>query len=147
MRLIDSDALTDYWKMIDNLCKGALHPRIEDVVQSIEDAPTIEERKTGRWIKMSDVDGIYYACSECGEDIPRVSHYDPQFDLFPRLESIEKTNFCPNCGADMRNAVEIARDIIHSAIDHSTWSDTANVEEMHRVVDDKYADMKGERNE
>ena len=60
------------------------------------------ERKKGKWIKMSDADGIYWACSECGEDIPRVPHYNPQFDLFPRLESIEKTNFCPNCGADMR---------------------------------------------
>lgn len=59
------------------------------------------EQKKGKWIKMSDVDGIYWACSECGEDIPRVPHYDPQFDLFPRLKSIEKTNFCPNCGAKM----------------------------------------------
>ena len=59
------------------------------------------KRKKGRWIKMSDGDGIYWACSECGEDIPRVSHYDPQFDLFPRLKSIEKTNFCPNCGEKM----------------------------------------------
>lgn len=59
------------------------------------------ERKKGKWIKMSDADGIYWACSECGEDLPRVSHYNPQFDLFPRLESIEKTKFCPNCGARM----------------------------------------------
>ena len=49
-------------------------------------------------------------------------------------------NFCPICGADMRNAGEIARDIVHEAIDHSVWSDTVNVEEMHRVVDDKYAE-------
>lgn len=61
-----------------------------------------EERKAGEWIKMSDCDGIYWACSECGEDIPRAPHYNPQFDLFPRLKSIEKTNYCPNCGADMR---------------------------------------------
>lgn len=109
-------------------------------------AANVPERNVGKWIKMSDADGVYWACSECGEDIPRVPHYEPQFDLFPRLKSIEKTNFCPNCGADMRNAVEIARDIIHSAIDHSTWSDTVNVEEMHRVVDDKYTDMRGEQN-
>lgn len=126
-------------QFVDDLTREALDIAIDLLKQP--------ERKTGQWIKMSDADGTYYACSECGEDLPRVSHYDPQFDLFTRLESIEKTNFCPNCGADMRNAVEIARDIIHSAIDHSTWSDTANVEEMHRVVDDKYADMKGERNE
>lgn len=64
--------------------------------------PNVVVQKKGKWIKKSDTDGIYWSCSECGEDIPRVSHFDPQFDLFPRLESIEKTNFCPNCGADMR---------------------------------------------
>ena len=106
MRLIDSDALMDYWKMIDNLCKGALHPRIEDVVQSIEDAPTIEERKNGRWIKMSDSDGVYWACSECGKELMRIWHYDAQFNLFPRLifprlKSIGRTKYCPNCGACM----------------------------------------------
>lgn len=59
------------------------------------------ERKKGKWIKMSDADGIYWACSECGEDLPRVPHYNPQFDLFPRLKSIKKTKFCPNCGLRM----------------------------------------------
>lgn len=61
-----------------------------------------EPIKHGRWIKMSDTDGVYWACSECGEDIPRVAHFNRDFDLFPHLESINKTNYCPNCGADMR---------------------------------------------
>lgn len=65
----------------------------------LEELPSAE--KHGKWIKMSDADGVYWACSECGEDLPRVSHYNPQFDLFPRLESIDKTNFCPTCGARM----------------------------------------------
>lgn len=59
------------------------------------------ERKKGKWITMSDTDGVYWVCSECGEDIPRIAHFNPQFDLFPRLESIDKTYFCPNCGARM----------------------------------------------
>ncbi len=63
--------------------------------------PNVVERKKGKWIKMSDADGIYWTCSECGEDIPGVSRFDSRFYLFPRLERIEKTNFCPNCGADM----------------------------------------------
>lgn len=67
--------------------------------QTILNLPSTE--KTGKWIKMSDADGVYWVCSECGEDIPRISHYNPQFDLFPRLESINKTNYCPNCGAKM----------------------------------------------
>lgn len=69
--------------------------------QGVKELPSVE-RKKGKWIKMSDADGIYWACSECGEYIPRVPHYNPQFDLFPRLKSIEKPNFCPNCGADMK---------------------------------------------
>lgn len=59
------------------------------------------EPRRGKWIKMSDADGVYWACSECGEDLPKVSHYNPQFDLFPRLESIDKTNYCTNCGTRM----------------------------------------------
>ena len=62
-----------------------------------------EREKTGKWIAIFDADGFYWTCSECGEEIPRISHYNPQFDLFPRLESINKTNYCPNCGAKMVN--------------------------------------------
>lgn len=58
--------------------------------------------KKGKWIKMSDADGNYYACSECGEEIPRVPHFNPQFNIFPQLKSLEKTDFCSHCGADMR---------------------------------------------
>ena len=74
--------------------------------------PTIDvgERKKGKWIKMSDADGIYYACSECGKDISRVPNYNSQFDLFPRLKSLEKTNFCTECGADMRNVPDIGNE-------------------------------------
>ena len=55
----------------------------------------------GKWIKMSDADGEYWACGMCGEALPRVPFYNPQFDLFPRLKSIEKTDCCPQCGARM----------------------------------------------
>lgn len=68
--------------------------------------PQIENIKTeaeGEWIKMSDADGIYWACSVCGEDLPRISRFNPQFDLFPRYESIDKTRHCPSCGVKMKN--------------------------------------------
>ena len=39
------------------------------------------------------------------------------------------------------DAVDTAKDIVHKAIDNSVWLDTVNVEEMHKVVDDKYAEM------
>lgn len=101
MRPIDADNLL---KKVEIYFDGLPIVVHHDMVEFIKNAPTadVAEVKHGEWIKMSDADGVYWACSKCGEDIPRVSHFDPQFDLFPRLKSIEKTNFCPNCGADMR---------------------------------------------
>ena len=62
----------------------------------IEHAPTIEpERKTGKWIHDGydfphGVDWIHCSvCGKCGINVPA--------DL---------TNFCPNCGADMRGEGE-----------------------------------------
>lgn len=56
----------------------------------------------GTWVKMSDADGTYYVCSECREELPRVVvSFNPQFDLFPELKCIDKTTYCPNCGARM----------------------------------------------
>ena len=64
--------------------------------------PQAESIKHGRWVKMSDADGIYYVCSECGNELPRViDSFNPQFDLFPKLKCIDKTTYCPNCGAKM----------------------------------------------
>ena len=60
----------------------------------IEDAPTIEERKTGRWMVSyldHEVMGVrpkLLYCSECCQCIAYL------------------TNFCPNCGADMREGQE-----------------------------------------
>lgn len=70
------------------------------------DAPTIEvsdvpEKHVGKWIKMSDANGVYWSCSACGYDLPRIMDFDPQFDLFPKLKSINKTKFCPDCGVRM----------------------------------------------
>lgn len=81
MRLIDAD------KLIENKFKNDIS--YNAFCSLVKRQPVVKERKKGKWIKMSDADGIYWACSECGEDIPRT-------------ESIDKKNYCPNCGADMR---------------------------------------------
>ena len=58
----------------------------------LEECEEVEpERKNGEWIKMSDADGTYWCCSECGEELYRLC---------------DKTNFCPNCGAEMRKETE-----------------------------------------
>ena len=59
-------------------------------VTAIKELPSAQpERKKGRWIPHEDEDGEHYGdkCSECG--VWYVMPYG-------------KTNFCPNCGADMR---------------------------------------------
>ena len=71
-RLIDADAL---WMDIIHSMDYC-----DDILDIIERQPTIEERKTGRWIDDN--------CSECGQ---YVYHGNAR-------------NFCPNCGADMRGA-------------------------------------------
>jgi len=67
-----------------------------DVLKQIDDIPSAEpECKKGEWIK-EDLSGYLtpggnsiYHCSECGHREGPWPH--------PRL-----TNFCPNCGVDMR---------------------------------------------
>jgi len=50
----------------------------------IHNAPTIEPKK-GRWIdKSNGIEGAWNYCSVCGE------------------QAIDLYDFCPNCGADMR---------------------------------------------
>lgn len=103
-KAVFTDEFLSYFRLDDNGKTLVLTDR-----QGFTRAVTLEdevEPKCGKWIKMSDADGVYWACSECGEDIPRVAHYNPQFDLFPRLESIDRTRFCPNCGARMDRGEE-----------------------------------------
>ena len=63
---------------------------IDFAVSKLSVLPSAQpERKTGRWIPHEDEDGEHYGdkCSECGE-----------WYVMP----YGKTNFCPNCGANMR---------------------------------------------
>ena len=88
MRLIDADALPHY----DGTALSA-----GKVAMAVINAPTIEERKKGKWFNYQGNTKIVL-CSEC---------------RMPALESMtgclsnqhlapSRTNFCPNCGADMR---------------------------------------------
>ena len=50
----------------------------------VADAPTIEERKTGKWVTKSTNGEMFDSCSVCGY---------VEWDVL--------RNFCPNCGAKM----------------------------------------------
>lgn len=116
MRLIDADALMQTLGITDmdcEKCEWGDHNHcirggdFEDACSAIEDAPTIEpERKTGRWIKMSDSDGVYWACSECGKELPRVKICDAETVLYKGWISLAKTRYCSECGADMRGKTD-----------------------------------------
>lgn len=82
MRLIDADALIEAYGRAHKGEPGKAR-------QLILDAPTIEERKSGKWIDNSDgIEGAWNYCSVCGE------------------QAIDLYDFCPNCGADMRGEQE-----------------------------------------
>ena len=80
MRLIDAIGL----------CKTLNKAKIPfnaDINSIIITAPTVEERKKGKWV--TDQTGYYPNCSECGYQMD--THTERGY-----------FNFCPNCGADMR---------------------------------------------
>ena len=82
MRLIDTIGLKQA------LAVSAILKDKKTIEQIIDEQPTIEERKRGKWIKTISENGITSAvrCSECGFE-------DNRYMLF---------RYCPNCGADMR---------------------------------------------
>ena len=87
MRLIDADAL------LDNLTMGPIHlgyREVEDIEEYVKKMPTIEERKTGRWlISEGACEPDYMECSR-GKWIT---------EYYGGLE--EEWGYCPNCGARM----------------------------------------------
>ena len=60
-----------------------------DLKKAVDELPTIESRPKGKWIKNEYF--WYYHCSVCKED-----------NLLYTDESNALSNYCPNCGADMR---------------------------------------------
>lgn len=102
MRLIDKDALLEKLGIAEN-CEVCTQnnepycrwkPDVVDVCEIISDAPTIEpERKKGKWID-TVVGGTLpvIVCDQCNTFFP--------------LQFGASHNFCPNCGADMREGGE-----------------------------------------
>lgn len=65
-------------------------PELNELLSWIDDVPSApSERKRGEWKEITDrTMDCCYRCSECG--FIRDAYF------------LEVTNFCPNCGADMR---------------------------------------------
>ena len=57
----------------------------ETAIDCLQNTPPVQpERKKGKWIQKENVYGVVY-CSKCDYEL-----------------HTNDTNFCPNCGADMR---------------------------------------------
>ena len=91
-RMIDADALiaqmeADAEQMEDQIAIMFTYAAINDV----KHAPTIEERKTGKWERHYSRPNVYadwfWHCSCCGYKTPD--------------NWANKWNYCPNCGASM----------------------------------------------
>lgn len=69
----------------------------------IESLPSIEvNQKTGEWSKTTitseDKVSVFYECSNCLFSFPKVSVTTNEIVFY----QMDRFNFCPNCGADMR---------------------------------------------
>lgn len=93
MRLKDADEL------LEHVYRDKLDSR-ELIAKMINNAHTIEEREKGEWYKPTGMMPPEYAgayrCSKCDELAMR--------DWKTHKQML--TDFCPNCGADMRKGEE-----------------------------------------
>lgn len=92
MRLIDADALRAEFPMPKDITDpNQVLVHITGIWAEIDNAPTIEERKTGKWIKLDAHAHLAdHKCTACGQEC-----YVPTCMGDPMYE------FCPNCGAKM----------------------------------------------
>jgi rubrerythrin len=90
-RLIDADALRRY--LLDEY-HGVISDseiKIYQLIRLLNEQPTIDPERHGRWRIEETKDGIYWCCSECGVDaLKDESGY-----------RVVTSNWCPNCGSKM----------------------------------------------
>ena len=96
MRLIDADELKEAMEEHTDY-KGYL---VCDPEEIIDLAPTIEERPRGEWLPTDEI-GNVVRCSRCS---------------FRTCADVaeEDYNFCPKCGADMREKKDDLAEIIEA---------------------------------
>ena len=108
MRCIDADALEEVLgkipaadiKNIDGQAYTLV--RLSQVFNVIEHAPTIEERKEGKWIERNPQNSDkcrLIECDQCG--FAHIVGFNVPYE-----DWIENRNFCERCGADMREEDE-----------------------------------------
>ena len=90
MELIDKNKLHNTLLFMESIEDLSYGKKIYDkVIQQVVNMPTIEPKR-GHWIGIDDFPYETWECDRCGEII----------------EVDEPPNYCPNCGADMREVEE-----------------------------------------
>ena len=86
--------ITDVFGKRCDCVVGARRINAYEIAEQIKKIPSVDviEQKKGKWID--------YKCSECEEPIP-ISKVILRGKVM--WERDQKPNFCPNCGADMRD--------------------------------------------
>ena len=85
----------------ENIDGDGIRNAYEEFMRDLEQLPSAQPKK-GKWIKMSDSDGDYYCCNNCGEELQRYITEVPTWDRpYPSKYSIDRTDWCPYCGAKM----------------------------------------------
>lgn len=104
-RLIDANALKAKLKIDTNTatysdyCNGYCDARQVDL-DAIDAAPTIEpEVRNGRWLSYT---GTHYTGKENEYGDPEYKEHIFFVCSNCRRKTVVRENFCPNCGADMR---------------------------------------------
>ena len=111
MRLIDADVIKcETQRLASNLenmaesmgGQGLLCKRLNDLAEGVQrgidmlnEQPTIEERKTGKWIK----DDHFLKCPICEQTQYAVEAYDWEDGKWTCF-----LKYCPNCGAKLEDA-------------------------------------------
>ena len=107
MRLIEADALIEKleaWKKeAERIGANINYIFASAIIAQVNEQPTIEERKTGKWIEYDSDEDKYdiIKCSCCNHTFTVDSFHWTDIGF-----TKNDFNFCPNCGADMRGVEE-----------------------------------------
>lgn len=86
-----SDGINSFYDEICDICADIAAEKIRAI-------PAVPQPRKGKWVQ-SDLDSEFVTCSYCKEhEIEGRRAFRPDY--------AETMNFCPNCGADMRERSE-----------------------------------------
>ena len=94
MRLIDADALDDVIQILNEKNWGITRGDYKMIDAVLFEFPTVEERKTGKWMHDKDDELFSGYCSCCG------------WESVICETDVADMPYCPNCGAYMRGEAD-----------------------------------------